>query len=224
LADLADHFEAKNEFADDDIKILSMFQFSGVHFFTSEDKPINSIADMKAQKMWALAGTSSRTMKAAGVNHVSGPASRMAEFTQTKVIQGIAGATRSGIAIFAGVQFPKFGTFTSKSMMVPSFAWMVSKKKWDSLSAETKKAVMSVSGEKLARATGRIADQFEAANQKKLAAAGIKEVKASKAFEAELMKAAEPQISGWIKQSDGIGVSGKQVLEAFDAMVRKLGS
>ena len=218
------NFGPKKEFADDGIKILSMFQFPGVHFWTAKDKPINSIADLKSQKTWALAGTSSRTMKAVGVNHVSGPAARVAEFTQTKVVQGIAGLTRAGVVNFAGVRFPKSGTFTTKTMMAPSFAWMVSKKRWNALSGDLRAAIMSVSGEKLARAVGVEGDKFEVVAAKKLAKAGVIEVKASKRFEANLAKAAQPQIGAWIKRAATIGVAGDEVLAEFDRIVGNLGS
>ena len=215
----AKHFAGKNEFKDDGIKILGMFQFPGVHFFTARDNPIQSISDLKNQKVWALAGTSSRTMKAAGVSHVSGPAARMAEFTQTKVVQGLAGTTRGGIVNFAGVQFPKFGTFTAKSIMMPSFAWMVSQKKWDALSAASKKAVAAESGEKLARLVGVVSEDYEKVAKGKLAKAGIKEVQASPQFEAELLAAATPQIDAWLKRAKSIGVNDNQVLNDFNAAV-----
>ncbi len=172
------HFGPKQEFKDDGIHILSMFHFAGVHFFTAQSKPILGVADLKNQKVWALAGTSSRTMKALGVNHVSGPAARMAEFTQTKVVQGLAGITREGIIAFAGIGFPKHGTFTKSSMMMPSFAMMVSTKKWNALKPEVQKAVMSVSGENLARMIGIDADKSESAAEKKLAKVGRKSHKA----------------------------------------------
>ncbi|MDA0240791.1 MAG: TRAP transporter substrate-binding protein DctP [Proteobacteria bacterium] len=218
------HFAAKKEFEKKGIKILSQYQFPGVHFFTSEPEPINSLADMKGMKMWALAGTSSRTMKEAGVNHVSGPAARMAEFTQTKVVQGLAGTPRAGIVNYAGVQFPKWGTFTKGSIMSPSFAWMVSKRKWDALTAEQRKAIMSVSGEKMARGVGRTADKFEITSAEKLAKAGVKETKASAAFEAELQKAGAPQVKAWIKRAATIGVDGAQVIADYKKIVSDLGS
>lgn len=217
-------FGPKKEFEDDGIKILSMFQFPGVQLWTAKDKPLGSIADLKGHKVWALAGTSSRTMKAAGVNHVSGPAARLAEFTQTKVVQAIVGSTRAGIVNFAGVQFPKSGTFTAKSIMAPSFAWMVSKKRWDALTPDQRKAIMAISGEKLARTIGVIADKFEIVSAKKLAKAGVSEVKASKEFEAELAKAAGPQIGAWLKRAKTIGVDGNEVIAEFDRIVGELGS
>jgi len=209
------HFAAKQEYEKHGIKIISMFQFPGVQFFTSQDKPINSIADMKNMKMWALAGTSSRTLKAAGVNHVSGPAARMAEFTQTKVVQGLAGTTRAGIVNFAGVQFPKSGTITRKSIMMPSFAWMVSLKKWNALTAAQRKAIMSVSGEKIAARIGKDGDAFEVVAENKLKKVGVKFVKASSKFEADLSAAAKPQIDAWLKRAKGVGVDGNAVLADY---------
>ncbi len=216
------HFAAKKEFQSKGIKILSQYQFVGIHFFTAKDKPINSMADMKSMKMWALAGTTSRTLKAAGVNHVSGPAARMAEFTQTKVVQGIAGATHTGMVVFAGIRFPKWGTFTNGSIMEPSFAWMVSKKKWDGLTAEQRAAIESVSGEKMGRAIGKRSDSFEIKNADKMTEVGLKRIKASEAFEAELQKAAAPQINAWIKRAATIGVDGAQVIADYKKTVSDL--
>ena len=218
----AKHFEGKGEFKDDGVKILGMYQFPGVHFTTAKDKPINSMADLKSMRMWALAGTSSKTLKAAGINHVSGPAARVAEFTQTKVVQGIAGATRGGVVNFIGLQFPKSYTYTSRSLMMPSFAWMVSLKKWDALSAENKKKVLAESGEKLARAVGVASDNFERVAKGKMDKAGIKFVKASAKFEADLKKVASPQVNAWIKRAGSVGVDGNQVLKDFDDAVKSI--
>lgn len=216
------YFERKKEFEDDGIKILSMFHFGGVHFFTATDKPIMSVDDMKNQKMWALAGTSSRTMKVLGVNHVSGPAVRVAEFTQTKVVQGIAGLPREGIVTYAGVQFPKHGTITEHSMMMPSFAWMVSLKKWNALNRALQAAILSVSEEKLARNVGLEADKAEISAKVRLAKVGIKEHKASKAFELELKKAGQLQMDAWIARTKKINVDGAKAISEYQSTVSKL--
>lgn len=213
------HFAEKKEFESKGIKILSQYHFVGIHFFTSQDKPINSLADMKTMKMWALAGTTSRTLKAAGVSHVSGPAARMAEFTQTKVVQGIAGATHTGMVVFAGIKFAKWGTFTKGSIMAPSFAWMLSTKKWDALTADQRKAIEQVSGEKMARAIGKRSDEFEIKNYNRMTEAGLKRISASDAFEAELKKAAAPQVNAWIKKAATIGVDGAQVIADYKKIV-----
>ena len=216
------HFATKKEFESIGIKILSLYQFVGIHFFTSKDKPINSMADMKNMKVWALAGTTSRTLKAAGVSHVSGPAARMAEFTQTKVVQGIAGATHTGMIVFAGIRFPKWGTFTKGTIMTPSFAWMLSKKKWDALTAGQRKAIETVSGEKMGRAIGIRSDQIEIKSAEKMTKVGLKTINASDAFEAELQKAGAPQGNAWIKRAATIGVDGAKVIADYRKIVSDL--
>lgn len=218
------HFADKKEFADDNVHILSMFQFPSVQIWTATDKPIDSVEDLKSQKMWALAGPVSRTMEALGVHHVSGPAARVAEFTQTKVIQGIGGITAGGIINYAGIQFPKSATITGKALMPPSFAWMVSKRKWDALTDEQRRAITAISGEKLGRDVGKAADDFEKESMKRLEEAGVKIVKASPAFEAELEKAAAPQVDAWTKRVKSLGVDGRKVLQEFDRIVGELGS
>lgn len=216
------HFAPKKEFEKIGVKVLSMFQFPGVHMWTSEAKPINSIDDLKSVKVWALAGTSSRTMKVAGVNHVSGPAVRVAEFTQTKVVQGLVGANRGTIVNYAGVQFAKSGTLTANSIMMPSFAFMASLKKWNALSPEIQKAVLSVSGEKVAKQIGKDGDDFESVAGKKLAKVGVKEVKADPKFEAALVAAGKPQIQGWLKRAKAIGVDGEAVLADYAKSIKEL--
>ena len=109
-------------------------------------------------------------------------------------------------------------------MMAPSFAWMVGKKRWDKLSGDLQNAIMAVSGEKLARAVGIEADKFEVVAGQKLAKVGVKEIKASAQFEADLLAAAQPQIGAWIKRAAAIGVVGKAALADFERHVRDLGS
>ena len=47
-------------------------------------------------------------------------------------------------------------------------------------------------------------------------------MQASNAFEAELRKAANPQIQAWIKRAATIGVDGNQVIEDYKKIVANL--
>jgi TRAP-type transport system periplasmic protein len=131
------YFGGKNEFGKIGIKILSMFQFPGGPFYSGDDKPITSIADMKARKMWVLAGTPSRTLKIAGVNHVSGPAARVNEFTQTNVIDGIAGISMDAVRSFGALSFTKVATILDDKIQSASFAMFISAKKWNMISPKS---------------------------------------------------------------------------------------
>ena len=57
---------------------------------------------------------------------------------------------------------------------------------------------MAVSGEKLARSVGVIADQQGIVNGGKYAKAGFKEIEVSKTLVKELMAAAKPHIKTWV--------------------------
>ena len=83
---------------------------------------------------------------------------------------------------------------------------MVSTKKWNALSSDHQKKIMAVSGEKLSRAVGIIADKMEIVNGKKLVKAGFKEIKASKKFVEELMATAKPQIKAWVTRVKKPGI------------------
>ncbi len=216
------HFGAKNEFGKIGIRILSMFQFPGGIFHSGDDKPIMSIADMKTRKMWALAGTPSRTMKAAGVNHVSGPAARVSEFTQTNVVDGLVSMSFDAIKAFGALSFVKHTTVTARKMQAPSFAMFISEKKWQQISPADQKAILAISGEKVARAVGKRSDQAEIDGRANAEKAGIKIHNAPKAFEDELEKAGAFLIGDWLKSAKAKGADGPAVLSMYKAEQEKL--
>lgn len=209
------HFGAKNEFGKIGIRLLSMFQFPGGIFHSGDGKPILSIADMKTRKMWALAGTPSRTLKAAGVNHVSGPAARVNEFTQTNVVNGLASMTFDGIKAFGALSFVKHITVTRTKLQAPSFAMFIAEKKWQQISPADRKAIMSVSGDKVARAVGKRADQAEVEGRQVAEKAGIKVHDAPQAFEDELAKAGAFLLDDWLKSAKAKGADGPAVLTMY---------
>ncbi len=214
-------FGAKNEFGKVGLKILSMFQFPGGNFYSNDDKPIMSVADMKVRKMWVLAGTPSRTLKGAGVNHVSGPAARVNEFTQTNVVDGLAGISMDGVRAFGALNFTKTTTLLDGKIQAASFAMFMSEKKWKEISAGDQKAIMAASGEKIARAVGKRSDVAEEESRQAMLKSGIKFHKGPANFKTELLKAGEPLIEDWIKAAKAKGVDGKAVLDFYAAEVKK---
>ena len=135
------HFGAKKEFEDDGIKVLSMYHFPGVHFWTVEgqadrlDRRLEEPEDVGARRNLLAHHEGGRRRprvrprRPAGRVHPDqgGPGSRRHH-------KGLGSSTSPASS------FAKSGTFTSKTMMAPSFAWMVSKKRWDALSPALRKA------------------------------------------------------------------------------------
>ena len=215
-------FASKKEFDKIGIRILSMFHFPGNNIYSGTDTPIRSIADMKSRKMWALAGTPSHLLKNAGVNHVSGPAARVNEFTQTNVVDGLAGISFDGVRGFGALSFVKSATILDDKLMAPTFLMFISEKKWQTFSPEDQKAITAISGEKVARAVGAQSDVAEEVGRKALVDAKVEFIKGSPAFEAELKKAGQPIVTGWIGRAKKLGVDGQEVIRFYKAEVEKL--
>lgn len=215
-------FGPKNEFGKFRIRVLSMFLFPGGNFHSNDATPIHSIEEMKKRKMWALAGTPSRVLKVAGVNHVSGPAARINEFTQTNVVDGLASLSFDAVRAFGAMSFVKTSTYTEGKLQTATFLFFISEKKWAQISAEDQKAILSVSGEKLARAVGKRADRAEMESRQAMEKSGIKVMKAKPEFAAELKKAGQFLVDDWIKAVKTRGVDGKAVLDAYEAEQKKL--
>ncbi|MCC2098434.1 MAG: TRAP transporter substrate-binding protein DctP [Hyphomicrobiales bacterium] len=215
-------FGDKKEFARVGIRILTMFQFTGGNFHSGDETPITSIAEMKKRKMWALAGANSRLLKAAGVNHVSGPAARVNEFTQTNVVDGLATMTNDAVRAFGAMSFVKRTTITKSKMSAASFALFVSEKKWKQISAEDQKIILALSGEKLAAAVGKRSDRADDEAAVAMKKAGIKFINDDGKFEAELRKVGAPLIANWISAAKKKGVDGQAVIDMYVAEQKRL--
>jgi TRAP-type C4-dicarboxylate transport system substrate-binding protein len=215
-------FAGKKEFDKIGIRILSAFHFPGNYFHSGDDTPIRSVADMKSRKMWALAGTPSHVLKNAGVNHVSGPAARVNEFTQTNVVSGLAGISFDGVRGFGALSFVKSSTVLDNKLMAPTFLMFISEKKWQTFSPADQKAILAISGEKVARAVGKNSDHAEEVGRKALVDAKVEFIKGSPEFEAELKKAGQPLVTAWVGQAKKLGVNGQAVIDFYKAEVEKL--
>lgn len=203
---------------------LSYFVFPGGHFFSGTDTPIQSLADLKSRKMWALAGTPTKLLKLAGVDHVAGPAARLSGFVQTNVVQGVAGISQDAIITFGGLKFTKSATVNAKARLtMPNFIIFVTNKKWAQISAADQGKIRAISGEKLARAIGRAADQAESRRRQQLIDNGVKMFVTSEAFKNELLATAKPLFDDWRKRAKKIGVDPQAPLDFFQAQMIALG-
>ncbi len=211
------YFNHLGQFEKVGITPLSYFQFPGGHFFSSGD-PIMSIADLKSRKMWALAGTPTRVLKLAGVDHVAGPAARLAEFVQNNTVEGVAGISQDAIITFGGLQFTKSATVRSNARLgVPNFIIFVTTKKWKEISAADQAAIRKISGETLARTIGRAADVSETKRRQQLLDKGVKTVETPESFKQELLKVSAPLFDAWKKSAAKMGVDPQAPIDFYKA-------
>lgn len=218
------YFNSLGQFEKVGITPLSYFQFPGGHFFSSGD-PILSIADLKKRKMWALAGTPTRVLKLAGVDHVAGPAARLAEFVQNNTVEGVAGISQDAIITFGGLEFTKSATVrTDARLGVPNFIMFVTTKKWKEISAADQAAIRNISGEIFARAVGKAADVAEAKRRQQLLDKGVKIVETPESFKQELLEASKPLFDAWKKSAEKMGVDAQAPIDFYKAQTAAAGS
>lgn len=218
------YFNQLGQFEKVGITPLSYFQFPGGHFFSSGD-PILSVADLGRVKMWALAGTATKALTLAGIDHVAGPAAKLAPFVQNKVVQGVAGISQDAIITFGGLDWVKSATVrTNARLVAPNFIMFVTSKKWKEISAADQTAIRNISGEAFAGAVGRAADVAEARRRKQLIDKGVKIVETPEAFKQELLKAAAPLFDVWKKNAAKMGVDAQEPLDFYKAETAAAGS
>jgi secreted protein with Ig-like and vWFA domain len=79
-----------------------------------------------------------------------------------------------------------------------------------------------LSGEKLARAVGKRADEAEEDARKLLIKSGVKMTKGTAAFRAELNKAGAPLTADWIKRVKKLDVDGQAVISMYKSETAKM--
>jgi TRAP-type C4-dicarboxylate transport system substrate-binding protein len=210
-------------FADKDeykgVVLLSVWVSNGADFFSTIDKPIETVEDIKNRKMWALPGTVANLVKETGAPVVSGPAVQMLEIISKGVVDGYAGVPVSTAQEFKLVAYTKSVTIFRTRIFQPTFSFFVSEKKWAQISAADQAAIRNALGEDFARWAGKLQDAKHEANKQKVYAAGIKRIDGAEAELAKLKALGQPAIEAWFKRVGDMGVDGKAVLAHYQQIL-----
>jgi len=204
------------------VQVLSLYTFIGGTYCSTTDKPIESAADLRSRKMWALPGVAADLLKNMDVSYVPGPAVKINEHVSRNVVDGYTGITYNSILQFKAANYTKSCLAFPDLINNSSFVMFMNKDKWAEISPADQKAIMAASGEKISRAVGRAVGEAEERAKKKLQNDGIQILPAPKAFIAEVQKAAKPIVADWIKKADAKGVNGQAALDFYISEVRKL--
>jgi len=206
-------FADKNEYKG--VVLLSVYVTNGAEFFSTTDKPIETVEDIKSRKMWALPGTVANLIKATGAPVVAGPAVQMLETISKGVVDGYTGVGVSAAQVFKLTPYTKSVTYFKNEIFQPTFSFFVSEKKWAKISAADQTAIKKALGEGFARWAGALQDSVNKANQVKFFGAGVKRINGSDAELAKLKALGQPTIDAWLKRVAAMGVDGKKVIEFY---------
>ena len=212
------YLQAANEYKG--VKLLGVFTHGPGQMFTVK-KPINTVADLAGMKIRSGGGISEASAKALGASPLVKPAPESYELLSSGVADGTFFPTES-IKSFNLDKVVKFATLFPGGFYSSSFGFFMNEDKWNKLSKQDQDAILSVSGEALARLAGKAWDAADKVGQETLKAAGATISEASPAFVAEVRTRTEPLVQEWIKSANAKGVDGAKVVAEFHEELKKV--
>ncbi|MGD9944275.1 MAG: hypothetical protein AB7S98_13665, partial [Burkholderiaceae bacterium] len=133
------------------VVFLGYFSAPGGQIFSLTDKPITSVGDLKNLKMWSLPNLPARLLDRMGASVVPGPATRIHEIVSKGVVDAHASIGYHTLVSFHAAPYTKSATEIPGRMNASSFSVFLNQAKWNSISTKDREAILSISGERLAR-------------------------------------------------------------------------
>ncbi len=201
------------------VKLLGVFTHGPGQMLTK--KPLNSLAEFKGLKIRTGGGIADGVANALGASAFVKPAPESYELLNSGVADGVFFPPEAIVSF-------KLETVIGQATLFPggmyssSYGFFMNQDKWNKLSKQDQDAIVSVSGEHLARMAGKSWDAADAIGLEALKKAGAKIVHASPAMTKEVAERSAPLIQDWIKKATAKGVDGAKVYAEFHEELKKV--
>ena len=202
------------------VKLLGVFTHGPGQMFLVK-KPVNSVADIAGMKIRSGGGISEASAKALGASPLVKPAPESYEILASGVADGTFFPAES-IRSFNLDKVVKHATIFPGGFYSSAFGFFMNEEKWNKLAKQDQDAIMSVSGEALARLAGKAWDAADKGGMEALKAAGVNIQQASPAFIAEVRSRTEPLANNWIQAANAKGLDGAKVLAEFREELKRV--
>jgi TRAP-type C4-dicarboxylate transport system substrate-binding protein len=212
------YFQPANEYKG--VKLLGVFTHGPGQMF-SVKKPVNSVADLAGMKIRTGGGMAEAAAKALGASPFVKPAPESYELLSSGVADGTFFPIES-IKSFNLDKVVKYATFFPGGFYSSSFGFFMNEDKWNKLAKADQDAILSVSGEHLARLAGKSWDNADRGGLDALKAAGVTISEASPAFVADVRTRTAPLVQDWIKSANAKGVDGAKAWAEFQDELKKV--
>ncbi len=212
------YFQPANEYKG--VKLLGVFTHGPGQMF-SVKKPVNSVADLAGMKIRTGGGIAEAAAKALGASPFVKPAPESYELLSSGVADGTFFPIES-IKSFNLDKVVKYATFFPGGFYSSSFGFFMNEDKWNKLSKADQDAILSVSGEHLARLAGKSWDAADRGGLDALKAANVTIIEASPAFVADVRQRTAPLVQEWIKSANAKGVDGAKAWAEYQDELKKV--
>ena len=202
------------------VKLLGVFTHGPGQMFLVK-KPVTSVADIAGMKIRSGGGISEASAKALGASPLVKPAPESYEILASGVADGTFFPAES-IKSFNLDKVVKHATIFPGGFYSSAFGFFMNEEKWNKLPKQDQDAIMSVSGEALARLAGKAWDAADKGGMEALKAAGVNIQQASPAFIAEVRSRTEPLANTWIQSANAKGLDGAKVLAEFREELKRV--
>ncbi|HEX7440246.1 MAG TPA: TRAP transporter substrate-binding protein [Caldimonas sp.] len=212
------YLQAANEYKG--VKLLGVFTHGPGQMFMVK-KPVTSVADLAGMKIRTGGGIAEAAAKALGASPLVKPAPESYELLSSGVADGTFFPSES-IKSFNLDKVVKYATYFPGGFYSSSFGFFMNEDKWNKLPKPDQDAILSVSGEVLARLAGRAWDAADKGGFDALKAAGVAITEASPAFVADVRKRTEPLVAEWVKSANAKGVDGAKIYAEFHEELKRV--
>jgi TRAP-type C4-dicarboxylate transport system substrate-binding protein len=208
---LAKHDEHKG------VHVLAVFTHGPGQIYNTK-RPINSLKDLEGLKIRVGGGVVNDVAKALGTVPMLKPAPESYELLSQGVADGLFFPKESPLS-FKLTPLIKHVTYVPGGLYNVSFAMLMNPAKWSQISETDRAAINKLSGEALARRTGKAWDAADAKGEKAVRDANIPIVIANAQFIAEIKTRTEGLEKTWIDKVKPKGIDGAAVLAALRAEI-----
>ena len=212
------YLQAANEYKG--VKLLGVWTHGPGQMFLVK-KPVTTVADIAGMKIRSGGGISEAAAKALGASPLVKPAPESYEILSAGIADGTFFPLES-IKSFNLDKVVHYATFFPGGFYSSSFGFFMNQDKWDALPKQDQDAILSVSGEVLARLAGKAWDAADKVGLEAMKAANVQITEASPALVADVRRLTAPLAQEWIKSANAKGVDGAKVYAEFHEELKKV--
>jgi len=202
------------------LKVLAAFTHGPGEIMNTK-RPVTSIADLAGMKIRVGGGMAQDVAKALGVNALLKPAPESYELLSTGVADGTFFPAEA-IIPFKLEKVIKYVTHVPGGLYNTSFAALMNEDRFNKFPKQDRDAIVSVSGERLARLIGKTWSAVDKAGTEAMKANNIQLIYASPALVKEIQQKTASIEQEWIKEANSRGVDGAKVLAALREEIKKV--
>ena len=203
------------------VHLVGLYTHGPGHFFTREDKPVATLADLQGLRLRATGGIVQDISTRLGVVPQFASASEAYELLSRGVVDGAMFNTDS-VDSFRLLPLMKNAYKIRGGLYRDTHYLIANEAKYAALSDADREAFDALSGEAFARLAGKAWDKVDAEAWQKMEDAGYVVVEANDEDVKRIRAEGDALRDDWLKKMDALGVDGKAALAMFEEEIAKI--